>query len=392
MNDFTRRRALKTLFCSSAAMALNLQSRRAQAEIAKDGLHFLAIGDFGTGGTDQATVAKAMQEFVKKNELKTEALLLIGDNFYGPAEPKPKAKGKGKEKDSKKEKEKEAPPAPFSVKTKRWQTGIEEMYPESSFSGPMYAVLGNHDYHDNQGGEKIQLEYSQLPGKRWKMPAKWYRQDFGGLLTLICLDSNLYEVSGKPSSSAPKKDKDGKIIETKKPATPSKVRASLTPEEGKAQMEWLKAELAKPRAPFTLVMGHHPLYSNGDHGDTEPLIAQWEPLLQEHKVHAYLCGHDHDLQHLEMEGKFTSHILSGGGGARTRVLEHPERKMPYGRDIHGFTHITVKPDALIFAHHAVDGSLVHQFTKRLDGKIEVLSVPQPAPSPAPGADPKDAKI
>ena len=42
MNDFTRRRALKTLFCSSAALALNLQARRAQAEIAKDGLQSLS--------------------------------------------------------------------------------------------------------------------------------------------------------------------------------------------------------------------------------------------------------------------------------------------------------------------------------------------------------------
>ena len=35
---------------------------------------------------------------------------------------------------------------------------------------------------------------------------------------------------------------------------------------------------AKPRAPFTLVMGHHPLYSNGDHGDTTALVEEWEPL------------------------------------------------------------------------------------------------------------------
>lgn len=388
MNDFSRRRALKTLFCSSAAMALNLQSHSARAEIAKDGLHFLAIGDFGTGGTDQATVAKAMQEFVAKNSLKSEALLLIGDNFYGPAEKKPKAP-KGKEKKSKdkdKKKEPEVPLVPFTVETKRWKTEIEDMYPESTFAGPMYAVLGNHDYHDNKGGEQTQLAYSQLPGKRWKMPAKWYRQDFGGLLTLICLDSNLFEVSGKVNPPPPQKDKDGKIIEPKKPVTPPKPRASLNADEEKAQMEWLTAELAKPRAPFTLVMAHHPVYSNGDHGDTKPLIAQWEPLFQEHKVHAYLCGHDHDLQHLEVEGKFTSHILSGGGGAKTRVLEHPERKMPYGKDIHGFTHITVKPDALIFAHHGVDGSLLHQFTKRLDGSIEAL------PASPSAADPKDAKI
>jgi tartrate-resistant acid phosphatase type 5 len=329
MKNLSRRRALKTLFCSSAVMALNLQARRAQAEIAKDGLHFLAIGDFGTGAADQRAVSKAMQDFVAKNSLKSEAMLLLGDNFYGPT------------KDG------------LTVDSKRWRTDIEEMYPASIFPEPQYAVLGNHDYHDNAGGQDVQLAYSKKAGVRWKMPAKWYRQDFGGVLTVLFLDSNLPAVSGA---------KDKKT---------GKSRASLTADEAKEQMAWLKAELAKPRAPFTLVVAHHPIYSNGDHGDTKALVAEWEPLLQEHKIHAYLCGHDHDLQHLEVEGKFTSHIISGGGGAKTRKLEHPERKMPYGKDVHGFTHITVKADALTFAHHGVDGALLHRFTKRLDGKVEI---------------------
>ena len=346
MKNFSRRRALKTLFCSSAVMALNLQPRRTLAEIAKGGLHFLAIGDFGTGSKDQKAVAKALQDFATKNSLKPDALLMIGDNFYGAAHPKPAVKGKSVAGEA----------APFTVESKRWQTDIEEMYPASAFPCSQYALLGNHDYHDNKGGEQTQLAYAKQGGVRWKMPAKWYRTDFGGdtpLLTMICLDSNLPDVSGKDLKS-------GKYT-----------RASLTVDEAKAQLEWLKAELAKPRAPFTIVVAHHPMYSNGSHGDTKPLSAQWDGLLQKHKVHAYLCGHDHDLQHLELEGKFTSHVLSGGGGAKTRKLVQPERTMPYGKDVHGFTHISVQPEVLVFAHHGVDGALLHRFTKRLDGKVEI---------------------
>jgi hypothetical protein len=346
MNTHSRRRALKTLFCSSAVMALNLQTRRTHAAITKDGLQFLAIGDFGTGATDQKAVSAAMQTFVSKHQLNLDAMLFVGDNFYGPTHPKPKVNGKKVKGEA----------APFTVDSKRWQTDIEQMYPAEIFTSPQYAVLGNHDYHDNKGGELTQLAYSRKPNVRWKMPAKWYRVDFGAerpLLTIIFLDSNLRDVSGKDAL-------------TKKYSL-----ASLTKDEEQEQTEWLKAELTKPRAPFTLVVAHHPLYSNGDHGDTKPLIAQWEPLFQEHKVHAYLCGHDHDLQHLEFEGKFTSHILSGGGGAKTRKLEHPERKTPYGLDVHGFTHISVQSDALTFAHHGVDGALLHRFTKRLDGKVEI---------------------
>ncbi len=329
----SRRRAIKTLFYSSAAMALPLQSPRSQAAVAPADLHFLAIGDFGTGSTDQKAVAKALQTFATQHQINPTALFLIGDNFYGPV------------KDG------------FTADSKRWRTDIEEMYPTSAFPGPLYPVLGNHDYHDNPDGEKAQLTYAQKPNVRWHLPHKWYRADFGGdrpLLTLIALDSNLPSVSGKGTD--------------KKTGQP---RASLTSAEAEAQHQWLEAELAKPRAPFTLVMGHHPLYSNGDHGDTKPLLTEWEPLFQQHQVHAYLCGHDHDLQHLEMEGKFTSHVLSGGGGARTRKLETPERQMPYGKDIHGFTHLSVTSDRLSFAHHDVSGQCVHQFTKRLNGQVEI---------------------
>ena len=135
-------------------------------------------------------------------------------------------------------------------------------------------------------------------------------------------------------------------------------------------MAWLKAELEKPRAPFTIAVGHHPLYSNGSHGDTKELIAQWEPLFQKHHVHAYLCGHDHDLQHLEMAERFTTHLLSGGGGASTRKLPG-ERKMPFGKDIHGFTHLQVTTEALTFTHYSVEGAALHTVTKKLDGSFAV---------------------
>ena len=40
----SRRRAIQTLFCSSAALALNICPDRANAEIAKEALHLLTIG------------------------------------------------------------------------------------------------------------------------------------------------------------------------------------------------------------------------------------------------------------------------------------------------------------------------------------------------------------
>lgn len=325
----SRRRAIGTLFCSSAALALNLRCT-AQAELPKNGLNFLGIGDFGTGGAEQKRVADAMAGFVSKHNLKPDALWLLGDNFYNEDK------------------------AGFSTESPRWTKEIEEMYPATIFPGPMHVVLGNHDYHDNLGGDQVQLAYAKKPGVRWHLPSKWYRLDLGTpkpLVTFLCLDSNLPLVSGG-------KHKSGKI------------QLSLSPEEMEAQLAWFKQELSKPRAPFTIVVAHHPLYSNGAHGDTQALIDQWGGLLQEHKVHAYLCGHDHDLQHLELEGKFTSFVVSGGGGAKVRDL-NPKHTIPFARDTYGFTCLSVTEESLRFTHFDTDAQQLHTFQKKPDGSVVI---------------------
>jgi hypothetical protein len=331
-SGITRRRALGTLFCSSAFLSLNLRSPGWLSAAEDDALDLLLIGDFGTSAADQLKVAKAMREFRMASSIAPHALFLLGDNFYSAA------------KDG------------FSTESARWKNTFEDVYPAADFPGPCWAVLGNHDYHDNRGGEQVQLAYAKRSGTRWKMPAKWYRFDLGPkenpLATVIALDSNLPSVSG------------GTNKKTGKP------RGSLTAGEEAEQLSWFRAELGKKRAPFTIVMAHHPLYSNGDHGDTDELIEQWGPLLEEHKVHAYLCGHDHDLQHLELEGLHTSFVLSGGGGAKTRKLES-DRKMPYGKDIYGFTHLRIGREELVFTHLDAEGKPGHRFTKHLDGRFDV---------------------
>ncbi|MFM8892793.1 MAG: metallophosphoesterase [Planctomycetia bacterium] len=315
----SRRRAIQTTFCSSVALAMNLRGGRATAAIDKDAIHLLAIGDFGTTGKDQAAVAGAMRAFRRQAGLPLESLLLLGDNVYNRVSDG------------------------FSVASPHWRAVFEEMYPADDFPCPCYAVLGNHDYGDNPGGHQVQLDYSQQGGTRWRMPGKWYRFDVGGPsagVTFLALDSN----------QSPK---------------------HLSDAERREQLAWLETQLAGPRRPFTIVMAHHPIYSNGKHGDTEYLVRDWAPLLERHKVHVYLAGHDHDLQHLELSERFTSFVISGGGGARTRSLTKKDRPVPFGRDALGFTHLEVRPDVIAFSHHGIDGRGLHRFEKRVDGSVRI---------------------
>jgi hypothetical protein len=264
-----------------------------------------------------------MKAYVKDLGVKPTGLLLLGDNFYKKTDK-------------------------WSPKSERWKTGFEDMYPKDVFDCPCTAVLGNHDYHDNIGGEKVQVAYTNPGATRWHMPSKWYRQDTP-LITFLCLDTNLRSLS---------RSEDKKT---------GKIKPSLTEDEEKEQLAWFKAELAKPRTtPWLVVMGHHPVYTNGIHGDSKELVKTYGPLLQQHGVHLYLCGHDHDMQHLELEGLKTSFLLSGGGGARVRELANKDRKMPYGLNLYGFSHLQANKDRLIVRHLDANRNQVHAFEKKQD--------------------------
>jgi hypothetical protein len=388
----TRRHLLRQAFYYSAAAALAGRAPGLQAQTSASGdLHFLMLGDFGSHGLKpsetlegkavaaannsatpaparpaatptprlatpaprpatpvplatprpfptwlppsstppppaipkQDLVAAAMQKYVKARSLKTEGIFMLGDNFYGPM--------KG------------------GVSSPRWQVGFEDMYPASVFPGPCWAMLGNHDY-DEENSMKLASELcyaSAHPNTRWTMPAKWYRVDWPAqnpLVTCFILDSN-YNNS----------------------------LAYLTPKEITKQNAWLKSELEKPRkTAWTLAFGHHPLFSNGPHGDTPALIKDWGPLFQKHGVAAYFCGHDHDLQHLEFDGVSTSFVVSGGGGAGLTKLAKPDRKL-YSASVHGFTHLQVNREKLIVRHIDPTLTQLHAFRRDLAGRVEILT-------------------
>ncbi|QNN21889.1 acid phosphatase [Planctomycetales bacterium ZRK34] len=330
---WSRRRMLKTLFCSSAVMALNLDPRMLRAgELADGDLHFLAIGDFGSQAPPQAQVARAMIKYVDLLDRTPDGLLLLGDNFYG------RVIG--------------------GVKSGRWQTGFEMMYPASTFPNPCPVVLGNHDYRDTPGGDKMQLEYAKKPGTRWTMPHRWYRRDYNGadgkpLMTLLCIDTNLPSVKN--------------ALGGRKEHWPT-----LTPEQEAEQWDWIKQQLDSDRAPWTIVMGHHPVYSNGAHRDTKRLVEKLGPQLEAHGVQLYLCGHDHDMQHLELEGLHTSFVVSGGGGQSLREPKVNERSR-FARDVYGFTHLAIGPKRMVVRHIDIDGKQIHAFTKYPDGQFEIQS-------------------
>jgi tartrate-resistant acid phosphatase type 5 len=338
-NSVSRRRFLRQSFAFSALASLGSSSSWAGALVpapetsGANGADLLMIGDWGYDDdhTAQAQVALGMRRYAIDKAIRPQALLMLGDNWYGELVG--------------------------GAQSPRWQAQFEAMYPADAFSGPAYAILGNHDYQKwPESKVDAELAYARNGHTRWKMPARWYRFEFPAkdpLITFIALDSNM---PFKDGTSERGKD------------------FTLTPSQQAEQLAWLEEELKRPRkTKFLVVMGHHPVYSDGPHGDHPVLVRDWDPLLQKYKVDVYLAGHDHDLQHLEFEGHPTTHFLSGGGGADLYDLKvDPSARGPFAQKVYGFSHLSVTEKQLTLRHLDPSGQILHAFTKTPEGKISIL--------------------
>jgi tartrate-resistant acid phosphatase type 5 len=295
------------------------------------------LGDWGAENpAAQSVVAAGMTQYTKKYALAPQALLMLGDSWYGDLTG--------------------------GIHSPRWQTQFEEMYPQDTFACPAYSIAGNHDYQlwpDSKVA--AELEYARVGRTsagptRWTMPSLWYRFEFpvkNPAITFLALDSNMPFADSTANHGR---------------------NFTLTAEQQAQQLVWLETELKRSRTtPFLAVMAHHPVYSDGPHRDHPVLVRDWDPLFRKYKVDLFLAGHDHDLQHLEFEGHPTTFFLSGGGGADLYDLKiDPSKRGPYGQKVYGFSHLSVTSDQMTLRHLDGQGHSLHAFRKHSDGKIEIV--------------------
>ena len=214
--NVSRRRFLRRSFAFSALATLGSLPRIADAlQLDETAAELLMVGDWGYDDdhAPQAGVARGMRLYAQQQGLKAQALLMLGDNWYGEL-------GGG-------------------VHSPRWKTQFEEMYPAEAFDCPAYAILGNHDYQRwPESKVDAELEYARMGKTRWTMPARWYRFEFPAknpLMTVIALDSNMPFADGSSSR--------GRDF-------------TLTPQQQADQLVWLTTELKRPRTtPFLVEIG-----------------------------------------------------------------------------------------------------------------------------------------
>jgi hypothetical protein len=200
----------------------------------------------------------------------------------------------------------------------RWKTWWEEMYAPLSIK--FYASLGNHDWGlaDSPAAEILYSDKSQS----WKMPALYYTFT-AGAAQFFALDTN---------------------------------------EMSEVQLAWLKEQLDKSKARWKIVYGHHPIYSDGDHGDDARLIKTLLPIL-EGKADIYLVGHDHIIEHLKPSDSRLHFLIAGGGGASLYKVKESKRAY-FAQSINGFAVLEAGADEIKVRFIGADGKQLYEYPIR----------------------------
>jgi acid phosphatase len=309
----TRRDFVRTLFAATAQMALSgplLTRGLFAAETSSLGLNFIVVGDWGRKGQkDQLDVARQMG--LAASQIMAPFIVSVGDNFYD-----------------------------FGVSSAddpQFKASFEDVYTASSLQVPWRLILGNHDY---RGNCQAQIDYCQK-SPRWSMPSRYYQRTEqvpgGSDVDMIYIDTNPFVAKYAHDKLM------GKEI--------------LSQDCGK-QLAWIEQQLAASKAPWKIVFGHHPIYSGGEHGDTPELVDQLLPLLSKYGVQAYICGHDHDLQHLQAGG--VNMFCVGAGSTVRPVGATPQSK--YSMSHPGFMAASLKPEAMDVRLIAGTGEVLYSFT------------------------------
>lgn len=252
---------------------------------------FVALGDAGTGGADQAEVAHAIETVCKAKGC--SFAVELGDNIYDS--------GVSSDHDP------------------QFDTKFEVPYRNLTF--PFYMVLGNHDnsgdplatgvsagqgtWYQSGNNEVAYGARRDRASEKWTMPARFYTFEKGnGTVAFFALDTNTLVFDDAPLP----------------PDLQAKVRA---------QTDWIDGAVTASKAPWKISLGHHSYLSNGPHGNAGSYDGRAnapglsgdyvKAFYEQHlcgKAQVILAGHDHDLEWLQPVaacGK-TETIVSGGGG------------------------------------------------------------------------------
>ncbi|XP_057820503.2 purple acid phosphatase 7-like [Cryptomeria japonica] len=288
-------------------------------------LNFLAVGDWGRKGLfNQSQVAAQMG--IVGEKLQIDFVISTGDNFYD--------KGLNGTDDP------------------SFEHSFSQVYTAKSLQKQWYAVLGNHDYMGNA--------LAQFSSSLTRRDRRWYCQrsfrlhykihshsEECALVDFFFFDTSPYiNKYWEPSN----------ITNDWRGVLP---RARFL----QRQLKDLRKALANSNAVWKIVVGHHPIRSIGDDGDTVELVQKLWPILEEFQVDLYVNGHDHNLARITSLTSSLQFLTSGGGSKAWKGMnETPNMKgSQFFYPGQGFMSTQVTKKFLSVDFYDVEGKILHSF-------------------------------
>ncbi len=282
-------------------------------------VRFAVIGDWGEGNDTQQQVADVLASVCADDGC--DQVLSMGDNFYDV--------GVLSNDDT--------------LFDERWRSVYSGVESEWLMS------LGNHDYGifgEDADRAENQLAYND---PNWYLPAHHYQRTLHNV-DFVALDTNWL------------------------------IWWSIFTDKAESMGTWLDELVAnQPEDHWLIPFGHHPIFSNGSHGDAGgydglspefPNIAGSELLawMQQHlcgQADVYLAGHDHDRQWHEETCDGTTLMVSGAG-AKLRPFMG-DRPLVFGDDsVEGFLWVEIDDDVMTTRWWNKNGEVDHEGTVTRD--------------------------
>lgn len=191
-----------------------------------------------------------------------------------------------------------------------FEANVFNVYRDLLAAFPFFPVAGNHEY-ETEGAQPFRDFFALPENGGPEGLERWYSFDWGDV-HFVALD---------------------------------------TERTGPVQAQWLDADLAANQRPWTVVYGHKPPFSSGEHGNDGAFRQYFVPVLEKHRVPLVLNGHDHDYERTKPQNGVT-YVVTGGGGVGTRPVG-TSSFTAFSESVIHIVYVEVTQDTL--ALHAIDG-------------------------------------
>ena len=226
-----------------------------------------------------------------------------------------------------------------SVNDPLWISNFESIYAHPDLMCPWYIALGNHE-HD--GSTKAIFDYSKI-SRRWKTTSNYYTQ--------------VHRISDKSSLRILYIDTTPLQRDPSRPIDPERF-PELALQDPNRQLHWIDSVLTVNKETWTIVVGHHQIYSNNslakkEYQSDDEMIKKVDPLLKKH-----------NFQHIHHEDTNLEYVINTSAGIARPVDDKGGKGTLFCSPREGFMACAITDNEFHFWLIDFKGNVTYDFAKK----------------------------